>query len=50
MTKLDGQLSYGTARHEVARWYTCAGRPGIERLVTMLRDGYSFDQAYVAVR
>jgi hypothetical protein len=50
MTKVDGQLSYGTARHEVGRWYASVGTRGIERLFAMLRDGYAFDDAYNTVR
>jgi len=49
-TKVDGQLSYGTARHEVARWYAGAGAGGIERLFAMLRHGYAFDDAYKSVK
>jgi hypothetical protein len=49
VTKVDGQLSYGTARHEVSRWYARVGLGGLERLFVLLRKGSAFDAAYAAV-
>lgn len=48
LTKVDGQLSYGTARHEVARWYARVGLGGLEHMFAMLRDGSDFEVAYAA--
>jgi hypothetical protein len=49
VTKVDGLLSYGTARHEVAGWYERVGLRGVEHLFAMLRDGSHFQAAYTAV-
>jgi hypothetical protein len=46
VTKVDGQRSYGTARHEVARWYDRVGLRGLERLLAMIRGGSDFQAAY----
>jgi hypothetical protein len=48
VTRVDGQLSYGTARHEVSRWYARVGLGGLERLFVLLRKGSAFDAAYAA--
>ncbi|HTP51853.1 MAG TPA: hypothetical protein VMK42_14255 [Anaeromyxobacteraceae bacterium] len=38
--------AYGTARHEVAAWYTRAGPWGLARLFAKLRAGEEFRRAY----
>lgn len=43
---VDRELSYGTARHEVARWYARAGRSGLDRLFAALRAGETFERSY----
>lgn len=40
------QLSYGTARREVARWYGAVGGEGLARLIGALNRGESFYVAY----
>jgi len=40
------QHSYGTARHEVARWFDKVGREGFLRLVDALAQDESFYRAY----
>ena len=40
------QDSYGTARHEVARWFDNVGREGFLRLIDALAKDESFYQAY----
>ncbi len=49
VTGKDGktkQLSYGTARHEVARWYAAAGPAGFRALIDNLRNGGDFRETY----
>ena len=43
---VDRELSYGTARHEVARWYARVGRSGLDRLFAALHAGETFERAY----
>lgn len=38
--------SYVTAGMEVARWTGLVGKPGLERLIQQVRDGYEFNAAY----
>ncbi len=40
------QLSYGTARHEVARWYAAAGPAGLRELIANLKHGADFRESY----
>ena len=40
------QLSYGTARREVAKWYAKVGRHGLMRLIDEINHGNSFYAAY----
>lgn len=40
------QLSYGTARHEVAGWYAAAGPDGLRALIGGLRNGDDFREIY----
>ena len=40
------QLSYGTARHEVAGWYAAAGPDGFRELIANLRNGGDFLEIY----
>jgi len=49
VTGKDGktrQLSYGTARHEVAGWYAVAGPEGLRALIEGLRNGDDFRELY----
>jgi len=49
VTGLNGinmQLSYGTARQEVARWYSTVGRKGLEQLIQSLKAKQNFHLAY----
>ncbi len=49
VTGKDGkakQLSYGTARHEVDRWYAAAGPAGFRALIGNLRNGGDFRETY----
>lgn len=49
ITGTDGanmQLSYGTARHEVGRWYAKVGHAGLMRLIDALNRGEGFYAAY----
>jgi len=46
---VNKDLSYGTARHEVARWYARAGRTGLDRLFSALRAGETFERAYASI-
>ncbi len=48
-TKQSKQAAYGTARHEVARWYARVGAAGLERLFSAVRGGESFRYAYARV-
>jgi hypothetical protein len=45
-TKENKQLSYGTARHEVVRWYARAGPKGLQRVFAAIRAGEKFERAY----
>lgn len=52
VTGADGvnmQLSYGTARQEVARWYAAVGRKGMEQLIQALKTRQDFHMAYQSV-
>lgn len=40
------QLSYGTARREVGRWYAKVGRKGLEQLIQALKANEDFHDAY----
>jgi len=40
------QLSYGTARREVGRWFGTAGLPGFHALLSALSSDDAFDAAY----
>lgn len=40
------QLSYGTARHEVARRYAAAGPEGLRELIANLKHGADFRESY----
>lgn len=40
------QLSYGTARQEVARWYAAAGKKGLQQLIHALKARQEFHTAY----
>ncbi len=49
VTGKDGktkQLSYGTARHEVAGWYAAAGPDGFRALIEGLKNGDDFRKLY----
>ena len=49
VTGKDGktkQLSYGTARHEVAAWHRAAGPDGFRQLIANLRNGGDFLESY----
>lgn len=43
------QLSYGTAKQEVARWYDAVGRRGLEQLIQALKAKQNFHLAYQGV-
>lgn len=43
---INMQLSYGTARQEVARWYAAAGPKGLQQLTQSLRARQDFHTAY----
>lgn len=43
------QLTYGTARHEVSRWFSVVGIDGLADLLTALETGESFAEAYVRI-
>lgn len=43
------QLSYGTARQEVARWYAAVGRKGLDDLISALKARQDFHMAYQSV-
>lgn len=40
------QLSYGTARQELARWYAAAGPKGLQQLIQSLKARQDFHAAY----
>ena len=44
--KGDWILSYGTARREVGAWYLNAGRAGLERLISEVKNGSDFYSAF----
>ncbi len=49
ITGLNGvnmQLSYGTARQEVARWYAATGPKGLQQLIRNLKARQDFHTAY----
>lgn len=43
------QLSYGTARQEVARWYATVGPKGLDQLIRALKARQDFHMAYQSV-
>ena len=42
----DWLLVYGTARHEVDRWYQRVGYAGLALLIASVKDGKDFDSEY----
>jgi hypothetical protein len=44
----DRQLSYGTAKREVSKWYQRAGRKGLVQLIAEVKAGKDFDSAFNA--
>jgi hypothetical protein len=40
------QLTYGTARHEVHRWFGRCGQSGFQALLAALYDDQAFGEAY----
>lgn len=47
--KGNKQFTYGTVRHEAARWYGIVGRAGLERLIADLARGEGFKVSYEAI-
>lgn len=43
------QLSYGTARQEVVRWYAKVGRNGLAQLIQALKEKRHFHEAYQGI-
>lgn len=43
------QFTYGTARHEVGRWFDQAGPTGLQSLSEALRNGETFAAAYARI-
>lgn len=43
------QLSYGTARQEVVRWYAKAGRKGLDQLLQALKSNEDFHETYRSI-
>ena len=45
----DMQLSYGTARQEVLRWFDKVGRDGLQQLIEDLKERKNFQAAYRSI-